>query len=96
MALGVIGISALTIKYINSNDTLVLLRDNNGDAQLSDEQKELKGFTVATQGGAWWNILFNFIAIVMSVTPVVVVTLNKYPIAFSTVVSFIPNFNLAL
>ena len=58
VALGVIGISALTIKYINSNDTLVLLRDNNGDAQLSDEQKELKDLTVATQGGAWWNILY--------------------------------------
>ena len=63
------------------------LRDYNGEAKLSDELQELKDLITLTQGGAWFIILLNFIAIVMSVTTVVLIAINKYPTPITTVVS---------
>ena len=76
-------------QYIHQKQwyTLVTLRDYNGEAKLSDELQELKDLITLTQGGAWFIILLNFIAIVMSVTTVVLIAINKYPTPFTTVVS---------
>ena len=87
VALALIGTSALTNTYIKNNDILVTLRDYNGEAKLSDELQELKDLITLTQGGAWFIIVLNFIAIVMSVTTVVLIAINKYPTPFTTVVS---------
>ena len=87
VALALIGTSALTNTYIKNNDILVTLRDYNGEAKLSDELQELKDLITLTQGGAWFIILLNFIAIVMSVTTVVLIAINKYLTPFTTVVS---------